>query len=75
MELRIGVVHTAKELTAELDGGADDVIAQIDAALAGGAAVVWITDTKGRRIGAPADKIAYVEIDDNGANKRVGFGR
>ena len=75
MELRIGVVHTAKELTAELDGGADDVIAQIDAALAGGAAVVWITDNKGRRLGAPADKIAYVEIDDNGANKRVGFGR
>jgi hypothetical protein len=75
MELRIGVVHTAKELTAELDSGADEVIAQIDAALAGGAAVVWITDTKGRRIGAPADKIAYVEIDDNGANKRVGFGR
>ena len=75
MELRIGVVHTAKELTAELDGRADDVIAQIDAALAGGAAVVWITDAKGRRIGAPADKIAYVEIDEDSNSKRVGFGR
>jgi DNA-binding MurR/RpiR family transcriptional regulator len=75
MELRIGVVHTAKELTVELDGGADDVIAQIDAALAGGASVVWITDTKGRRIGAPADKIAYIEIDEDGGSKRVGFGR
>ena len=75
MELRIGVVHTAKELTAELDGSADDVIAQIDTALADGAAVVWLTDTKGRRVGAPADKIAYVEIDEDGSTKRVGFGR
>jgi DNA-binding MurR/RpiR family transcriptional regulator len=75
MELRIGVVHTAKELTAELEGGADDVIAQIDAAIAAGAAVVWFTDTKGRRVGAPADKIAYVEIDEDGSSKRVGFGR
>jgi len=75
MELRIGVVHTVKELTIELDGGADEVIAQIDAALAGGSPVVWIVDTKGHRIGAPADKIAYVEIDEDGAAKRVGFGR
>jgi len=75
MELRIGVVHTVKELTIELDGGADEVVAQIDAALAGGAPVVWIVDSKGRRIGAPADKIAYVEIDEDGAAKRVGFGR
>jgi hypothetical protein len=75
MELRIGVVHTVKELTLEFDGTAEDVIAQIDSALAGGAPVVWISDAKGRRIGAPADKIAYVEIDEDGSSKRVGFGR
>jgi len=75
MELRIGVVRTAKELTLELDDGADDVVARIDAALAGEAPVVWITDAKGRRVGVPADKIAYVEIDEDGSAKRVGFGR
>ena len=75
MELRIGVVHTAKELTIELDGSAEDVIAAINAALEGGSPVVWITDAKGRRVGTPADKIAYVEIDEDGAAKRVGFGR
>jgi hypothetical protein len=75
MELRIGVVHTAKELTAELEGTADEVIAQVDAAIAAGSGVVWFTDSKGRRFGAPADKIAYIEIDDNGSSKRVGFGR
>lgn len=75
MELRIGVVRTAKELTLELDDGADDVVARIDAALAGEAPVVWVTDSKGRRVGVPADKIAYIEIDEDGSSKRVGFGR
>ncbi len=75
MEIRIGITQSAKELTAEIDGTADDVIASIDAALDGGSPVVWFTDTKGRRMGAPAAKIAYVEIDEDGASKHVGFGR
>ena len=76
MELRIGVVHTAKELTIELDGSADDVIAGIDRRARGRRRpMVWVTDAKGRRVGIPADKIAYVEIDEDGAAKRVGFGR
>jgi len=75
MELRIGVVRTAKELTLELDGTADEVVGTIDAALSGGSAICWFTDSKGRRVGIPADKIAYVEIDEDGSSKRVGFGR
>jgi hypothetical protein len=75
MELRIGVVHTPKELNVELDGTADEIIGTIDKALANGTAILWVTDTKGRRIGVPTDRIAYVEIDEDGANKRVGFGR
>jgi DNA-binding MurR/RpiR family transcriptional regulator len=75
MELRIGVVHTPKELSVELDGTADEIVATIDDAVKGGAAIVRITDVKGHRLGIPADKIAYVEVDEDGANKRVGFGR
>ena len=75
MEIRIGVVHTPKELNVELDGTADEIIGTIDKALANGTAILWVTDTKGRRIGVPTDRIAYVEIDEDGANKRVGFGR
>ena len=75
MELRIGVVHTPKELNLELDGTADEVVGTIDKAMADGAAVVWLTDTKGRRVGVPAARIAYIEVDEDGANKRVGFGR
>ncbi len=75
MELRIGVVHTPKELSVEVDGSANDVVKLVDDAIKGASAIIWITDVKGRKIGLPADKIAYVEIDDNGDGRRVGFGR
>ena len=75
MELRIGVVHSPKELSVELDGTADEIVATVDNAVKDGAAIVWLIDVKGRRLGIPAGKIAYVEIDEYGANKRVGFGR
>jgi DNA-binding MurR/RpiR family transcriptional regulator len=75
MELRIGVVHSPKELSVELDGTADEIVATVDNAVKDGATIVWLTDVKGRRLGIPAGKIAYVEIDEDGANKRVGFGR
>jgi hypothetical protein len=43
--------------------------------MADGAPVIWLTDTKGRRVGVPATRIAYVEVDEDGGSKRVGFGR
>jgi hypothetical protein len=75
MDVRIGVVHAGKELSVEFDGAVDDVVGLFDAALAGGAPILWIPDAKGRRVGVPADKLAYVEIDDGSGSKRVGFGR
>lgn len=75
MELRIGVVHSPREIELELDSSVDDVVALIDDGLASGKPLVWVTDTKGRRVGLPADKIAYVEVDDGAASHTVGFGR
>jgi hypothetical protein len=77
MELRIGIVHTPKELIVEYDGKADDVVKLIESALSDSSprAMLWLTDAKGRRVGAPADKIAYVEVDEDGSTKHVGFGR
>jgi hypothetical protein len=75
MELRIGVVHTPKELSLDLDGSADEIVATFDAALKDGARIVWVTDVRGRRVGIPADKIGYVELDEDGSSKHVGFGR
>jgi predicted RecB family endonuclease len=75
MEIRIGVVHTAKELSLELDGTVEELVGTIDKVLADGTPMLWVTDSKGRRVGIPATRVAYVEIDADGANKRVGFGR
>jgi DNA-binding MurR/RpiR family transcriptional regulator len=75
MEVKIGVIYSAKELSVELDGGkADDVVSAVEDALKGGAPVIWLTDKKGRRVGVPTDKVAYVEVAEEDATKRVGFG-
>ena len=75
LEVRIGVIYSAKELSIELDGGkADEVVATIEDALKGGAPVIWLTDKKGRRVGVPVDKVAYIEVAEEDSTKRVGFG-
>jgi hypothetical protein len=75
MEVRIGVVHTPKELALDFDGGVDDAVETIEKALKDGASMVWLDDAKGRKIGVPADKLAYIEVDLEEGPKRVGFGR
>jgi hypothetical protein len=75
MDVKIGVVYTPKELLLEIDGGADELRTMIDAALANAEPLVWLTDSKGRRVGVPTDKIAYVEICADDSAHKVGFGR
>ena len=74
MEVRIGVVYTAREMTVETDDSADTVAAAVDSAISNGDALFWLTDTKGRRVGVPVDKIAYVEVAADAGGRKVGFG-
>jgi len=74
MEVRIGVVYTARELTVETDDSVDSVTAAIEGAMSNGDSLLWLTDTKGRRIGVPVDKIAYVEVAADAGGRKVGFG-
>ena len=76
MDVRIGVIYTAKELDIDLgdDADGDAVRADVDAAIAGDAPVLWLTDRRGRRVGIPTDKIAYVDIGSSDAERRIGFG-
>jgi Protein of unknown function (DUF3107) len=75
VDVRIGVIHTPKEIEVELPDGSDAeaVAAQIEQALAGGS-VVWLTDRRGRRVGIPSDRVAYVELNTGSEDRRVGFG-
>ncbi|HVX17642.1 MAG TPA: DUF3107 domain-containing protein [Acidimicrobiales bacterium] len=78
MDVRIGVTYSPKELTIELDSDVDLVKLKkdIDAALevGGKASVLWLTDRRGRQVGVPSDKVAYVEIGSPDADRRIGFG-
>lgn len=76
MDVRIGVTYSPKELDLELadDSEAAAVRAQVETALAGGDAnVLWFTDKRGRQVGVPVGKIAYVEIGAPGSDRRIGF--
>jgi len=75
MDVRIGVTHTAKELHLELGDDADlaELIGAIDAAIGADGGMLWLTDRKGRKVGLPASKVAYVEIGVT-ETPRVGFG-
>lgn len=76
MDVRIGVTYSPKELDLELadDADAEGLRSQVESALAGGQdSVLWLTDRRGRQVGVPVGKIAYVEIGAPGADRRIGF--
>jgi hypothetical protein len=75
MEVRIGVIHTAKELTFETDAEPDAIIETLEDAIAKGVSMLWLEDGKGRKVGIPADKVGYVELVVDDPARKVGFGR
>ena len=76
MDVRIGITHTPKELEVEMpdDADRDKVVAEIEKLPKTGDGVLWLTDRKGRRIGVPVVKVAYVEVGAPSSDRRVGFG-
>jgi hypothetical protein len=76
VDVRIGIVQSMKELDVELPEDADreKVLASIETALAGDGTILWLTDRKGRQVGVPVGKVAYVEVDPPVSDRRVGFG-
>jgi hypothetical protein len=75
VEVRIGVTHTPKEIEVDLDDDTDrdKLIAAIEEAVSNEGRMLWLTDRKGRRVGVPSAKLAYVEIGAEASERRVGF--
>jgi hypothetical protein len=75
MDVRIGVTDARRELEIELpdDTDREELKAQVAAALAADAEVLWLTDRKGRDVGVPAAKLAFVEIG-SADGRSIGFG-
>jgi hypothetical protein len=75
VDVRIGMTQTPKELEVQLPEGSDpaELQKQVDAAISAGT-TLWLTDRKGRQVGVPAAKVAYVEIGSPADERRIGFG-
>ena len=76
MDVRIGIIQTPKELDIELAESTDrdEVIADVERALADADGILWLTDKRGRRVAVPSARIAYVEVGAQAEERRVGFG-
>jgi hypothetical protein len=69
------VTQAPREITVEVsDDERADLRSRVEAALSGATDVLWITDKRGKDIGVPSAKIAYVEIGSSDGDRRIGFG-
>ena len=71
MEVKIGIQHAARELVVETDEGAEAVEKLVTEAVSS-EGVLALTDSKGRRVLVPGERIAYIEIG-TGTAGHVGF--
>lgn len=70
MKVRIGI---AESKVVEVDVKDEKSLkSELEKALASDG-MAWFTDTKGRTVGIPATKIAYVEIEEDEDGPAVGF--
>ena len=72
MEVKIGVLHTPREITLESAQTPDEVSAIVAEALKSVDGQLILTDERGRKIIVPANLVAYVEIAQADA-RRIGF--
>ena len=72
MDIVIGVQHTARDISLESDETPETVSKKVADALSSGG-LLTLTDSKGRTVIVPAEKIAYVDLGP-ATGRRVGFG-
>lgn len=71
MKVRLGILNTDKIIELEVDDPAE-FKKEIEKAVEKGG-LAWFTDSRARSVGVPARNVAFVEIEDSGEAKTVGF--
>lgn len=71
MKVRIGISTTDKLLEIEVDDP-DTFREEMERAVSEGG-LGWFTDSKGRTVGIPARSVAFIEMEDSGGQRTVGF--
>jgi hypothetical protein len=76
VDVRIGVLHTMKEIEVELPSDADraEVKSRIDEALADEGNTLWLSDRHGKEVAIPSARIAYIELSGTDGERKIGFG-
>ncbi|MBX3093395.1 MAG: DUF3107 domain-containing protein [Cryobacterium sp.] len=72
MEIRIGIINSARELAFESNQSAGDIQKIVSTALESDATFFTIADEKGREFIVPVSSLAYVEVGSE-SSRRVGF--
>jgi hypothetical protein len=72
MEVKIGIQMGPREIVVETESSAEEITEALSEALADGKLFV-IADKRGGTVLVPADKIAYVELDQ-ASPRQIGFG-
>jgi hypothetical protein len=76
VDVRIGLVHSLRELELELPDDTDGAAlrSQVEAALADDDAILWLVDRKGATFGISAEKITFIQLGTAEDKGRIGFG-
>lgn len=72
MDIKIGIIHSARELVIDTKQDAEEVREQIVQALKDDDNILELADKRGRQYLVPVGRIGYVEIGE-GDTRRVGF--
>ena len=70
-EVKIGISDSTRELNFECESTQSEVIAKVNDAIKT-SGVLALSDSKGREILVPFNKISYVEVGES-SDRRVGF--
>ena len=76
MDVRIGLINSARELEVELsdDTDVDALKADVAQVLADDDHVLWLTDRKGNQVAVAGGKVTYVTVGTGSDKGRIGFG-
>ncbi len=72
MEVKVGVLHTAREIVLDSPQTPEEVEQLVAAALKSVDGQLVLTDDRGRKVIVPANLVAYVDIAQSDV-RRVGF--
>jgi len=72
MDIRIGIKHSARELSLDTADTAAQLEAKVSSSIESGAKLISLTDSKGNVFLVPTEGISYLEIGAEEA-RRVGF--